>query len=79
MMIAQEMVALCYKMHVQPFAERSKYHLEMLNEVTVILIAYHLVCFSPLVPDINAQKICGWTMTLILVANLVINISLVVI
>jgi hypothetical protein len=51
----------------------------MLNEVTVILIAYHLVCFSPLVPDINAQKICGWTMTFTLVANLVINVSLIAI
>jgi len=78
-MIIMQVVATSFNAHVRPFLEHDKYHLEMLNELTVSLMVYHIICFTPYNQSIEAQDTMGWSLNLVLCGNLVINVGLIAI
>lgn len=53
--------------------------MDLINEVFVLFATYHLYCFTDFMTDEANQKICGYSLMLLIVINIVINIGLVVI
>jgi hypothetical protein len=54
LMMLQQIIGLCFNLYIKPFEHHSKYLLEMLNEFTVVLMVYHIICFTPFVPEVAA-------------------------
>ena len=48
------------------FSTREKYIREMLNEITIMLIGYTVICFSSFVPDIETRTYIGLLVSIIL-------------
>ena len=75
---------LLYNIHVGPFKNESLNWQERVNEIFVILSAYHLFVFTDFVPDdatttsgANIKDQFGWSMVACIVGNLLINIAIV--
>lgn len=68
---------LMYIISVKPFKEPRLNKLEIFNELTVLLCAYHIPLFSDFVPDPDIRYIAGWSIILITCSNLMINIGIV--
>ena len=41
------------------FITREKHYREMLNEICIMLVGYHVICFSAFVPDIPTRGYMG--------------------
>ena len=58
----------------KPLAERNKF--EFFNEITIMLVTYHLLCFSEAAYDKNFQKNLGYSLivteVLLIVASLLL-------
>lgn len=62
---------------VKPFKIRSRNRLELTNEMFNSLATVHFCCFTDFVEDISTQFKIGWSLCLLIVLNIVFNLSLV--
>jgi len=46
---------------------------EIVNEVTVLLVAYHLFCFSDFVTSPDDEVKVGWSLIFLILANILFN------
>ena len=46
---------------------------EIINEVTVLLVAYHLFCFSDFVTSPDDEVKVGWSLIFLILANILFN------
>lgn len=53
-----------------------KQRLEIFNESTIMLLNYHMLCFTLFVPDLNTQFMMGYSMTGILIFIILVNMAL---
>ena len=51
--------------------------MEVFNEMTVLICSWHLLIFSDLITDADIQYMAGWSLVLITISNLLINIGIV--
>ena len=47
--------------------------MDIFNEVKIIFLMYHMICFTPLVPDANTQFYIGYSCCANLVLGLAVN------
>ena len=52
-------IVLLYLVTFRPFMDERMTSLELLNEVTFLMAAYCLVCFSDFVPEVLARNNIG--------------------
>jgi len=71
-------VALFYNGYAKPFERHSQYVIETINEVTVIMIIYHVFCFTEFVPDPKTRHTVGWSLIVTITCNLLINVFLII-
>ena len=61
---------------LQPFVLPSKTKYELFSEVIVMLVMYHLICFTPFVPDVDMRFKLGYSVCSIVVAHLVVSMAI---
>ena len=68
------MVSMLYLIHTQPFKETLVTNLEILNEVTTLVLLYHLLCFTNFCPDVRTQVLVGYSFVFFLSANMATHV-----
>ena len=53
-------------------------HRELLNEFVIILAVYHVMCFTPLVPDIDTRIYIGYSFIILIVTHTVISLGVLI-
>ena len=73
---------LAYFLHFKPLESKTQLNLEILNEITIAFLLYHVVCFSDIYdPDVakGGKDYMGFTFDVCIAANLSVHLSLLVI
>ena len=65
---------IIYQGSIKPFVSRSLNNFELFNEVSVTLITMHDIFFTDIL-DREVQMQVGWSMILIMLINMVVNIQ----
>jgi len=59
---------------VAPFKNRFSNHFEMFSETIVMMVMYHLVCFTPFVPDLKVRFMLGYTVSAVICLHLLVSL-----
>ena len=59
----------------EPFAEKVKKSLDLFNEFIVLVINYHLLCFTDFLSDPDMREYVGYSMIVVTSVFLAINIG----
>jgi len=51
--------------------------MEWLNEVLMMFVMYHMICFTPFMSDFKVQYYMGFSVILFVILHLVVNMSIV--
>ena len=70
----QSYAMLVYLMAVRPFHSKLMNALEVVNEVSVLIAIYHLLCFTEFVPDPNLHDSIGFSLLAVTGIAFVINV-----
>lgn len=60
---------------MRPFEEYRKYRIELINEVTLMFVFYHMFCFSSFLPNITMQYYMGYSLCFFLIVMLYFNVK----
>ena len=73
------LINLCYLVKYQPFEEKKLLKLEVMNEVTNLILLYQVICFSGLIPEAEDRYLLGWAFIASIGANMLVHFTLLVI
>lgn len=59
----------------QPMNPKSRNKTEIFNEICVIIVIYHCICFTDFLPDANFRYNVGYSCCLCLIFNIIGNVS----
>jgi hypothetical protein len=62
---------------MSPYSDRSANQIELFNETCVILINYHLICFTDFVLDLEKKDQVGYSLIAVTIFYIVVNLSLI--
>ena len=65
---------IIYLFHYWPFDKPIFTMLEIMNEITSILLLYHMFCFTDWVPEAETRYLMGWSFIGITCSNLVLHV-----
>ena len=60
---------------MNPFEEYRKYRIELINEVLLMFVFYHLFCFTEFMPDVDAAFRMGYSFCFFLAILILMNIQ----
>jgi hypothetical protein len=69
---------MCYVAYNQPFIMNLLNFLELINEVSILVVVYHLIPFSDFVRDRETQYNIGYSVCAFTALNIVINLAFLV-
>ena len=69
------MFAVTYSFAVRPFTNRSMNYLDIVNESTIMIVAYATIPYSDYLLDPYFKYDIGWVVIFVFLANLACNIS----
>ena len=61
---------------VGPFVEKRKTSFELFSEVSLMLVMYHMICFTPFVPDVQVRFYLGYSVCAVICFHLLISFGL---
>lgn len=70
----QQVIAISV-MGLNFFSTREKHYREVLNEQVIMLVGYHVMCFSAFVPDIPTRGILGLSVAIIMSLHFIVSIG----
>ena len=59
-----------YLVHTKPFVDNFTSTQEILNEVTIMFVSYHCICFTDFVPDAETKVKVGASLTVVVGMNI---------
>jgi hypothetical protein len=59
--------------YTKPFTNRILNFLEYLNEITILILTYHLIVFTDFVDDPNLRYSIGWSALILTAINILTN------
>jgi len=68
---------MSYTAYVLPYKSMTQNYQEILNEITVLVAAYHLFCFTEWIFDYHRRFELGWSLIGIIILNVIINVVIV--
>ena len=68
---------LIYQGSIKPFIQRTKNHIEMINETAITIVTAHDLFFTELMATRSGRQLMGWSMIAVMLINAVVNISIV--
>ena len=76
--LAACLVNICYMCAYQPFEERKILALEVMNEVTNLILLYHVMCFTRFIPNAEDRYQLGWSFIGFISCNMLVHFVLLV-
>ena len=73
LMTAQIVFAVILLGNVRPFAVPENNNIEVVNEVILMLVMYHMICFTPFIYDLEIRYNLGFIVCFVVVMHLVVN------
>ena len=73
-MTGQIITAVIIIGNVRPFTDPKKSRFEFFNEIMIMLVMYHIICFSPFVPSLETKFLLGYSVCFVVSMHLVINL-----
>lgn len=74
----QSILVVIYIMWVRPFESRFLNNLEIFNEICILIVSNHLYLFTQYMPNPELQYTCGWSITLITISNVFVNMIVII-
>ena len=68
---------LVFNVHCEPYADKSTQRLEQFNELSILSILVHLMCFADFVYDPQMRMNIGWSMIATVSSTLAVNFGIV--
>ena len=62
-----------YLIYSEPFKVMKMNKIEVFNEATILLSAYHMMLFTDFLPDIEKQYMAGYSMIAVTLMNVAVN------
>ena len=62
---------------VKPYKEKTANRLEIFNEISILLIGYHIYWFSEAVPDADTRYFIGFSCVFFIVLGLLVNLAMI--
>lgn len=69
--ILQLLFAIIFVGYYRPWLEPSEWKKQLASETLIMIVYYHLMCFTPFLPDHATQKQVGWSVISIVALHLV--------
>ena len=60
--------------YTKPWADPDEWKKQLLNESILLLVCYHMMCFTPFFPDYKKQNVVGYSVIFVVSASLVFSI-----
>jgi hypothetical protein len=60
-----------YMIEFKPFFDRQYNNLQVVNEITYVIISYTVIAFTDFQPEVTVKLSCGWFMILVSIFNLI--------
>lgn len=73
-----ETFMLIYLGNFLPFTSKELNVLELFNEITILVVGYHLLTFSPLVPEAEVRYKMGFVCSGVVLLNVAVNLTMLV-
>ena len=67
-------VTMCFNAYYQPFVNKILNYLEIMNEVTILILIYHMIVFTDFVESRSVQYQLGYSVCIFTVLNICINV-----
>lgn len=68
------LLLLIYDILVKPFESPLLNKMEIFNEISIIVAAYHLPLFTEFVDDQMTHYFAGWSLILLVILNITVNL-----
>jgi hypothetical protein len=65
---------MCFNAYFQSFANKVLNYLEVMNEVTILIIIYHMIVFTEFVDSRSTQYKVGYSVCIFTGLNICINV-----
>jgi hypothetical protein len=67
-------MTMCFNAYFQPFVNNVLNYLEIMNEVTILILIYHMIVFTDFVESRTMQYQLGYLVCIFTVLNICINV-----
>jgi len=74
-LVLNQLGNIIYNMSVLPFAKEEDRKNENLDDITIILVIYHLYCFTDQVPDVYTRSFLGWSLIFFMITNIIYRVT----
>lgn len=69
-MIAVSLKRIIYNGQVMPYESKGALWKAQKNEIALLLLEYHLLCFTNMVADVHGRNALGWSLNVVTVLYL---------
>ena len=76
-MSSQIVVSVIIIGNIIPYRTISKKHMEIFNEIILMFVMYTIICFTPLVSDIEVRFMIGYICMLSIATHLIVNLIII--
>lgn len=73
MLFYQSILMIMYLMYFRPFELNELNNIEIFNELTILISAYHMLLFTPWEANIDTQFLVGYSMIGVTATNIIVN------
>ena len=78
MLNSMAVASIIYVMWFMPFENKSMNYIEVMNEVTLLLLTYTLWCFTDFVPEAETRHLLGFVFIATSQGNVIVHLTLMV-
>ena len=64
--------------NVEPYESHKTKNRELLNEFVIVLAGYHVMCFTPFVPEIDSRMYIGYSFIILIVTHTVVSLGVLI-
>ena len=68
----------CVIGHANPMKSLTSNRMELFNEFCILIVNYHLMCFTDLVPDVDTREIVGKSLEFTMYINVGVNFVVII-
>jgi len=73
LMVTQIVTSVILLGNVAPYREAANNQMEIFNEIVIMFVMYHMICFTPFVHDVYMKYNLGYSVCLFVSFHLVVN------
>ena len=68
------MGSACFLLNFTPFEDPLPLDLEIFNEVTTIMLLYHVTCFTEFIPSALTHALIGYSFLALMLGNMAVHL-----